>query len=427
MSLIGRARRVRVYLTEARRVGSRPASEAVVDFLRREGAAGATVLRPTEGFGGSGRVHTARLAEVAPELPIVVEWIDSPERVERLLPRLVELVGRGLVTVDDTEVVLAPPQPVHDVPDSLTVGDAMSRDVQFASPATPVRELVERMLGRVYRALPIVDNGRVVGIVTNTDLITRGGMAARLELLATLESPERAVELEKLARDAKSAADVMTPSPFAVSAEMPLSQAAELMAQRRHKRLPVVSAEGRLVGMLSRLDLLRAAAEDGRGEAPAARPIGLAVDAPVSRAMRREAPAVHPDTPFGEAFQAVISTRLNRAIVVDAERRPVGVVTDEELLDRLTPALRPGALRSLVLRLPFVHARAGEAHAVARDASELMSGDLPTVREDTPLSKAIAAMLRGSHKLVAVVDAEGRLVGELDRADVLRGLVEPRG
>ena len=108
----------------------------------------------------------------------------------------------------------------------------------------------------------------------------------------------------------------------------------------------------------------------------------------------------------------------------------LGLVTDAELLDRLTPSLRPSALRSLMHRLPFAHAtpaeHAAEQHAHARRAADLMVADVPTAREETLLSAAIATMLEGSHKVLAVVDELGRLSGIVDRADLLRGLVPPQ-
>jgi len=92
----------------------------------------------------------------------------------------------------------------------------------------------------------------------------------------------------------------------------------------------------------------------------------------------------------------------------------------------VTPALRPSALRSLVHRLPFVHPKPeelqAEQHAKARTAADLMV-ETAVVAEDAPIREAIAAMLGGKHKIVAVVDAGKRLVGVLDRADLLHGLV----
>jgi CBS domain-containing protein len=188
----------------------------------------------------------------------------------------------------------------------------------------------------------------------------------------------------------------------------------------------VVDDRGALVGMVSRVDVLRTAAGAFGGEPPVARPLGLAGDAPLSQVMRREVPIVERDTPLPQVFQAVVSTRLNRALVLDDDRRVVGKITDAELLDRLTPSLRPSALRSLMHRLPFAHPpgeEVAERHGRARRAADLMTDDFVTAAEDTLLSEAIARMLKGDHKVVVVTDAAGRLAGIVDRADLLHGLV----
>jgi CBS-domain-containing membrane protein len=284
------------------------------------------------------------------------------------------------------------------------------------------------MIGRVYRTVPVVDDGVPVGIITNVDLVERGGLRVRMELLPSLDHAERQAHLALIAQQAKTAADVMTPAPTVVSAAASLPEVAAVMASRRFKRLPVVDDGGAIVGMISRLDLLHTVAGGfaEQGES-AARPTGLAADTPVSEVMRRDVPTVHPESPLPVVLQAVASTRLNRAVVVDADRRVMGQITDAELLDRVTPALRPSALRSLMHRLPFVHLSEAvereEQHATARTAAELMSRNVATATPDTPLQAAISEMLAGNHKLVAVVDADRRLVGVLDRADILRGLV----
>jgi CBS domain-containing protein len=269
-----------------------------------------------------------------------------------------------------------------------------------------------------------------VGIVTHGDLVRKGGLTVRLDLVACLEEPERRALLERLGSGSKVAADVMTPSPVTVDAGAPLPQVAELMSHRRLKRLPVVDARGGLAGMVSRVDLLRTAAAGTTRHDATARELGLTGDALLARVMRRDVPTVRPETPLPEVFQAIVATRLNRVLVVDADRRVLGLVTDAELLDRLTPALRPGALRSLMHRLPFGHAASGaetpaEQHARARTASELMTTGVPQVTEGARLGEAIALMLEGQHKVLAVTDAEGRLTGMVDRADLLHGLVQP--
>ncbi len=422
MQTLGKARRVRVYLDEDDRRDGRPLHLAVLELLRAEGARGATVFRGIEGFGAGGRVHAGALADVAARLPLLVEWVDLPDTVERLLPRVVALVGRGLVTVDETELALLEAHPVRALRATVTVGEVMTRDVDSADVATPIRALVELMLGKGHRAVPVTEGGRVVGIVTNGDLVERAGLAVRVDLLAHLEGAEARAPLERLAA-APSAGEVMTRPPVTVRAETPLPEAAELMARRRLKRLPVVDAGGGLVGMVSRVDLLRAAAEAAPGAQLEAAALGLARDAPVAQAMRRAVPTVHPESPLPEVLQAVISTRLGRALVVDAERRVVGLVSDAALLARVTPALRPGLLRSLMARLPWAHHEGPVAAPAGHAASDFMTRDVPQVREDVLLSEAIAAMLRERHKVLAVVDGQGRLAGVVDRADLLHGLL----
>ncbi len=426
MDLVGKAKRVRIYVNEGDKVGMKPAHLAVLEFLRRENAQGATVTRGVEGFGATGEIHVSHLVDVRQDLPIILEWIDSPDVVERLIARVKEMVPRGLITVDDTEVVLYEPHPVRDLPSAIAAADVMSRQVASVAKDTPLRDVVELMLGKVYRAVPVVEEGVPVGIITNTDLVQKGGLGIRVDLLERLEKPELHAMLERLASKNKVAAEVMTPGPVTVDARTPLPRIAEIMTHRRLKRLPVVDEHGALVGVVSRLDLLRTASGGFERKEPAASEMGLKGNVPLAQVMRSDVPTVHPDTPLPEVFQAVISTRLNRALVVDSDRRVVGIVTDAEMLERLTPSLRSGALRSLMHRLPFAQPspddRAAEQHSRARRAGDLMIRDVPTAAQDTLLDDAIAIMLRGKCKILAVTDAAGRLAGVVDRADLLHGL-----
>jgi CBS domain-containing protein len=285
--------------------------------------------------------------------------------------------------------------------------------------------VVELVIGKTYRAVPVVEDGRPVGIVTNGDLVHRGGLGVRLDLLRFLDRPEIHEVLERLSQQNRTAADVMTRDPVTVSASASLPAAAEVMARRRLKRLPVVDERGALAGMLSRVDLLRTVGGGFGPKEPVASEMGLDGDRPLSQVMRRDAPTVHPESSLPEVFQAVISTRLHRALVVDPDGRVVGLVTDAELLQRVTPAIRPGAIRSLMQRLPLGHGRDEEsvvAHTRGRTAADVMSRHVATVREDALLSEAVATMLRGDHKVLAVTEAGGRLVGIVDRADLLHGL-----
>jgi PII-like signaling protein len=158
MDLVGPAKRVRVYVSEADHIGHQPAHLAVLAFLREEHAAGAVVLRAIESLSASGHLHTTRLVDVESKLPVVIEWVDQSHTVERVLPRLKALVPYGLITVEDTEVVLHAPAPVRELTGGLTAAEVMTADVSVVQPDTPARQVVELMLAKGHRAVPVVDS-----------------------------------------------------------------------------------------------------------------------------------------------------------------------------------------------------------------------------------------------------------------------------
>ena len=83
--------------------------EWIVIRAREEGLAGATVLRGMLGFGAHSRIHTAKLLELSQDLPIVVEIVDAPDRIEAFMPDLEKMVGDGLITLERAEVLLYRP------------------------------------------------------------------------------------------------------------------------------------------------------------------------------------------------------------------------------------------------------------------------------------------------------------------------------
>ncbi|WP_317997176.1 DUF190 domain-containing protein [Vulcanimicrobium alpinum] len=107
--LAGPAKLLRVVIGEADRAGHRPLYAALVECLKGAGIAGATVLRGVEGYGGHATVHAARILDLSSDLPMVVEAVDTPERIAAVLPAVRALVREGLVTLQDVEVVALSP------------------------------------------------------------------------------------------------------------------------------------------------------------------------------------------------------------------------------------------------------------------------------------------------------------------------------
>lgn len=101
---------VRIFIGESDLWHHQPLATALLERLRREGFAGATVLHGSAGFGARSIIHAAHILRLSEDLPIVIEVVDSAERVEALLPILDEMVQEGLVTVEKVRVLRYTPR-----------------------------------------------------------------------------------------------------------------------------------------------------------------------------------------------------------------------------------------------------------------------------------------------------------------------------
>ena len=95
---------LRVFIGESDRHEGQPLYEWIVRAARRHGLAGATALRGLEGFGAHSRLHTAKLLRLSDDLPIIVEIVDTIEKIEAFLPILDDAVREGLATVEKVSI-----------------------------------------------------------------------------------------------------------------------------------------------------------------------------------------------------------------------------------------------------------------------------------------------------------------------------------
>lgn len=96
---------LRIFLGEADRFQGKPLYEAIVLKARAMHLAGATVLRGPMGFGHSSRLHTAKILRLSEDLPLLIEIVDSEEKIDTFLPELDTMMGSGLVTIEKVKVL----------------------------------------------------------------------------------------------------------------------------------------------------------------------------------------------------------------------------------------------------------------------------------------------------------------------------------
>ena len=104
--LAGEGKLLRIFIGESDRWHGRPLYQAIVERVREEGLAGATVIRGIEGFGADSHLHTSRILRLSEDLPVVIELVDTPERIDAVLPLLDEMVEEGMVTVERVQIVV---------------------------------------------------------------------------------------------------------------------------------------------------------------------------------------------------------------------------------------------------------------------------------------------------------------------------------
>ncbi len=109
MLTTGPAKKVAVYVMEGQSYHGTACYAAILDYLFFRGISDATVVRGIAGFGTDHKLHSSRLVELSDQMPIKIEFLETPERVQEVLPKLAEIASHGLIEVHDTSVIRPTP------------------------------------------------------------------------------------------------------------------------------------------------------------------------------------------------------------------------------------------------------------------------------------------------------------------------------
>jgi CBS domain-containing protein len=421
MEIVGIATKVTIYIGESDRLGQKSLYMAILEMLKAEDCAGATVLRGLAGFGAHSRIRTATIVDLSSDLPLVIEWVDDAARVARVMPRLAEMVSEGLITCQEVEVITYGHRELRALRAAAPVHDLMSREVRTVTPETPVAEALEMLIGKSYRALPVVDAERhVVGILTDGDLLARLGLPDASVQLALTEA-ELGRELAALRHSGQTVGELMVSPVVTTTEDAPIADAVRTMTERGIKRLPVVDRAGTLVGIVSRVDVLRALAQPLAREAPE-RVLPPGQHVRVNDVMVTEVPTVQSGTPLNTIVDLLVNATQRRIVVVDGQRHVLGIITDGDLLKRAGTGERAGLLQAFARRL--TGSGGATIDLAKRSAGEVMTANPVTVTPDTPLLDALRLLLRYRIKRLPVVDADGRLVGLVGRGGIMQALAK---
>lgn len=96
---------MRIFIAESDRYREKPLYETLVELFRKEGLAGATVLKGAMGFGGNNKVHSDRFLRLSSDLPVVIEVVDQQDKIDAVLPLVEGMFQGGLITLEKARVL----------------------------------------------------------------------------------------------------------------------------------------------------------------------------------------------------------------------------------------------------------------------------------------------------------------------------------
>ena len=407
---------------EAQRDGKPLYSEIIREVQKARIAARCMVSRGFAGCYENGDIVSPHIEILSYNTPLKIEIVLPSAECGALLPAIEGMVPEGIVLVDEMRLGL------HRVRKRLIPLHIMVRDVMTSGPVTvvpetPVAEIIRTLLSSDFNSLPVIDGDtRPLGIITQGDLVERAGMPVRLGLLAEMERHAMEPYLDSIKE--KKAGEIMSSPVITVPENLPLGQAVDIMLGRSLKRLPVTGTDGRLAGILSRIDVFRTISDESPDwEGMRARNISLADVRYVRDVARMDIGTVHPDTPIDDVIRLITAGNLPLVAVVNNRGGFLGLIRDRDLLGAFA-AHRAGIWDYVAARIPFAdvskkHRELIEQTAM-KNASQVMKRDIPTVGEETTIAEAIKIMSGRGIKRLPVVDGTGTFRGMVSRDSILR-------
>jgi len=290
----------------------------------------------------------------------------------------------------------------------------MTQRVTTVGGETPVDELVTLALGAGVRTVPVVNGqGAVIGIVTDHDL-RRSGIDCSLSLLKTMRTAERALVLGGLHN--WQAQDVMSAPVVTVTHRTPLVNVLQEMKSHRLKRLPVVDDAGRLVGIVTRSDVLRQIAF--------ADPVLLlAEDVNFDWSIKvgdldlQPCSTVTGETPLAAVIRQMSEQGHKRVVVLDDASNVAGIVTAEDLLAQASGATERAAILTML--------QTGEQtdEGLVQPVARFMISPVVTVSAESMAIDAVRLLIQNGIKRLPVLDKNGEVIGLIGRDGLLRGIL----
>jgi len=419
----------RIFTSEESRFKGKPLDQAIVEFIRRQCiSARCHVTKGISGCYENGEIATQGIEVFSFNMPLEIIVIMPKVEGERLLPMIEEMVDEGIMTVEEKDVRWHKCRKQM-IPRQLRVRDVMTANPQTLPLDASPFEAIRILLSGPFHGIPIVDaKQRPVGMVTHGDLLRHTGLPVNLRLFRHFD-PSQQETMDKVLEKVPLA-EIMSKPAVVIHEDQWLSQAVEVMFEQDVKRLPTIGKDGRITGILSRLDVFKTIMDRNPDWETFDRN-GVKVQnlTRVEDAMRNDTPTLPPSAPIWDAIQLIDTTNINRVAVVDPQGKLLGLISDRILIAAFS-AHKTGFLHLLVDKLSFKALAPRHAELLkvlgARMIGEIMLTDFISVKEGDLIDEALSLMVTKKLKRLPVLDDRGHLKGMLTRDSLLRAIQPPQ-
>ncbi len=412
---------IEVFTSEKPGWKSKSVSSAIVDLVASlKIPARSAVFRGSSGSFETGEIVSTALEVLSFQVPVKIEIILPENHLAATLSLVEALVLDGVILVRRADASLHRVES-RLVPRHLLVGDVMTRNPVSIDPEFSVSRALTILLESPFHALPVVDKkGRPAGMLTQGDLIRKAGLPFRFGLLPHLEEGSARALMNAL--ETKKTREVMTSPAVTVTESQPLREAVRLLLDRGLKRMPVTGEDGKLTGMLARLDVFRTvsllAPDWKKFREENVRVAGVRF---VRDVMQDSMETVPPEAPVEEVLRRLASSGSQRLAVTGKDGELLGIVSDRDVFSRFAEA-RQSLLTTAAEKLGIHRTRIpweSKQHGLAT-AERVMTPNPVWVSPETPIQEAFQIMLDRGLKRLPVVDENRRLIGMISRDALLR-------
>lgn len=414
---------IEIFTSEEARYHGKPLHSAIVQYVSSlKIAARCIVSKGMEGCYENGEIATSNVLILSLNMPLKIEIILPAPEIDSVLPTIEDMVSEGIVVVEDM-VIRCHKAKKRLIPRQIRVKDVMTPSPKHIHPSASVSDVIRLLLSSDFNGVPVIDdNDNPIGIITQSDLIARAEMPVRVGLLKEFEHDKVNSLLGSLKQ--KTAQEIMTQPVITIQEDKQLTEAVNIMLKKGLKRLPVTDTQGKLVGMVARVDVFRTITKESPDwKVLRQQYLNVTNFRLVRDVMRQDSHTVLPDTPIHEIVKIIDENDLHRVAVVDADGRLLGIISDKDLLAAFS-GHHAGIWDYLVGKLSFTET--GRKHKElyeqlrARTALDVMKRNPVTATEETSIDEAIRIMTEHQIKRLPIVDENGKFKGMISRDSLLR-------